>query len=77
MLGALILRRRHVGIWILLAPFVVVSITALVTYGNQRFREPADIALVILAAVALDTLTRRRVTIRATPRPAREAPSTN
>ncbi len=76
-LGALILRRRRVGIWILLAPFVVVSITALVTYGNQRFREPADIALVILAAVALDTLTRRRLTIRTTPRPAREPPSTN
>jgi 4-amino-4-deoxy-L-arabinose transferase-like glycosyltransferase len=59
-LGALVLRRRGIGIWIMVAPFVVVSLTALLTYGNQRFREPADIALVVLAAVALDALWRRR-----------------
>ncbi len=68
-LGALILRRRHVGIWILLAPFIVVSITALITYGNQRFREPADVALVVLAAVALDALRRPSRTTRTSTAP--------
>jgi hypothetical protein len=58
--GALSLRRRGVNPWILLMPFVVVSVTALVTYGNVRFREPAELSLVILAAVALDALWRRR-----------------
>jgi hypothetical protein len=58
--GALVLRRRGVGVWILLTPFVVVSLTALLTYGNQRFREMAELSLVVLAAVALDALWRRR-----------------
>ena len=46
--------------WILLVPFIVVSVTALRTYGNLRFREPAEISTVVLAAVALDALWRRR-----------------
>ena len=63
--GALVLRRRRVAVWILLTPFIVVSFTALTTYGNQRFREPADLALVVLAAVAIDALLRGRRTSRA------------
>ena len=59
--GALVLRRRGVSdrgsCW---CPFVVVSVTALLTYGNLRFREPAEVALVVLAAVALDALWSRR-----------------
>jgi hypothetical protein len=39
--GAVILRRRRVGIWIVTIPFVVVSITALASYGSMRFRAPA------------------------------------
>jgi 4-amino-4-deoxy-L-arabinose transferase-like glycosyltransferase len=59
--GAVLLRRRRTsGLWILLAPIVLVSVTALVTYGNQRFRAPAEITLVVLAAVALDALLRSR-----------------
>jgi 4-amino-4-deoxy-L-arabinose transferase-like glycosyltransferase len=58
--GALVLRRRRVEVWILIAPLVVVCVTAVLAYGNQRFREPADLALVVLAAVALDVLSRRR-----------------
>jgi 4-amino-4-deoxy-L-arabinose transferase-like glycosyltransferase len=58
--GVLALRRRRVGTWILLSPFVIVSLTALATYGNLRFREPADVALVVLAGVGLDALWRRR-----------------
>jgi 4-amino-4-deoxy-L-arabinose transferase-like glycosyltransferase len=59
-LGTVALRRRGVAVWILLAPLVLISITAMLTYGNQRFREPADIALVVLGAVGLALLTRRR-----------------
>jgi len=58
--GALVLRRRRVAIWILIVPLVAVCVTALVTYGNQRFREPADLVLVVFAAVALDAFWRRR-----------------
>jgi 4-amino-4-deoxy-L-arabinose transferase-like glycosyltransferase len=58
--GVLVLRRRGVDVWILLAPIVMVSLTALLTYGNQRFRQPADVALVVPAAVALDAFWSRR-----------------
>lgn len=58
--GALLLRRRGVVTWILLAPFIIVTVTALTTYGNLRFREPAELCLIVLAAVALDALLRRR-----------------
>ena len=58
--GALVLRRRGVVTWILVAPFIIVTVTALATYGNLRFREPAELCVVVLAAVALDELLRRR-----------------
>jgi 4-amino-4-deoxy-L-arabinose transferase-like glycosyltransferase len=58
--GFVLLRRRGEVTWILLAPFIIVAVTALTTYGNLRFREPAEIALAVLAAVALDELLRRR-----------------
>jgi hypothetical protein len=58
--GAFVLRRRGVVTWILLAPFMIVAVTALLTYGNLRFREPAELCTVVLAAVALDELLRRR-----------------
>ena len=58
--GALVLRRRRVGLWLLLVPIVLVTATALLTYGNVRFREPAELSLVVLAAVQLDALRRRR-----------------
>jgi 4-amino-4-deoxy-L-arabinose transferase-like glycosyltransferase len=58
--GFVLLRRRGEVTWILLAPFIIVPVTALTTYGNLRFREPAEVALVVLAAVAVDELLRRR-----------------
>jgi hypothetical protein len=57
--GLVALRRRGEVTWILAAPFIIVAVTALTTYGNLRFREPAEIALVVLAAVSLDELRRR------------------
>jgi 4-amino-4-deoxy-L-arabinose transferase-like glycosyltransferase len=63
-LGVLVLRRRRVSIWILLMPFVIVTVTALASYGNVRFREPAELALVVLAAIAIDALWPRRHAVR-------------
>jgi hypothetical protein len=68
--GTLVLRRRRVPVWILLTPFIVVSFTALLTYGNQRFREPAELSLVVLAAVAIDALMRGRRSARTRAAPA-------
>ncbi len=49
--GAVWLRRRH-GPWGLLTSMVVmVTFTAAVTYGNERFRIAAEPALAVLAAV--------------------------
>jgi 4-amino-4-deoxy-L-arabinose transferase-like glycosyltransferase len=64
--GALLLRRRRERLWILLAPLVMVSITALITYGSTRFRYAAEPALLVLGAVALDAGWRR---FRPRPRP--------
>jgi 4-amino-4-deoxy-L-arabinose transferase-like glycosyltransferase len=58
--GWLVLRRRGEVTAIVLAPFIIVAVTALTTYGNLRFREPAEISTVVLAAVALDAVWRRR-----------------
>ncbi len=53
--GGVVLRRRRVPITPLVAQFVVVTITAAAIYGLARFRTPAEISLVVLAAVAFDT----------------------
>jgi hypothetical protein len=63
--GALIIRRRPIDLWILLVPVVLVCATALLTYGNQRFRAPAELTLVVLAAIALDAGWRARRAPRA------------
>jgi 4-amino-4-deoxy-L-arabinose transferase-like glycosyltransferase len=52
--GAVMLRRRRVPITPLIAQFVVVTITAAAIYGLVRFRVPAEVSLVVLAAVAVD-----------------------
>jgi hypothetical protein len=54
--GALLLRRRRFPLLILLAPFITVTVTALLAYGQIRFRYSAELSLVVLAAVALDRL---------------------
>jgi 4-amino-4-deoxy-L-arabinose transferase-like glycosyltransferase len=53
-LGLRMLRRRGIGVWILVAPAVLVVGTVLASYGNLRFRQPAELPLVVLAGVALD-----------------------
>ena len=52
--GAVLLRRRRVPITPLVSQFVVVAVTAAAIYGLVRFRVPAEVSLVVLAAVAFD-----------------------
>jgi 4-amino-4-deoxy-L-arabinose transferase-like glycosyltransferase len=54
--GFVLLRRRRVPVWILTAPFITVTLTVLLAYGQIRFRHSAELPLVVLAAVALDRL---------------------
>jgi hypothetical protein len=53
-------RRRVRDIAILLAAPVAITVTAVVTYGNQRFRAPAEPSLALLAAWAACALAHRR-----------------
>jgi hypothetical protein len=57
--GALLLRRRRISLIPLLGPIAVVTLSAALFYGLPRFRAPAEISIVVLAAVALDGLTQR------------------
>ncbi len=53
--GGLVLRRRRTApVFPLLVPPAVVLFTVIVSYAAMRFRAPAEVALCILAAVALD-----------------------
>ncbi len=59
-IGAIRLHRRRIT----LAPFVGillgVVITSMVTFGETRYRVPLDVVLVVLSAVALDSMLPRR-----------------
>jgi hypothetical protein len=57
--GALLLRRRRVPLIPILGPVVVVTLSAAAFYGLVRFRTPAEVSLVVLAAVTLDRLVAR------------------
>ena len=52
--GAVVLRRRRVPLTPLVSQFVIVTVTAAAIYGLVRFRVPAEVSLVVLAAVAVD-----------------------
>jgi 4-amino-4-deoxy-L-arabinose transferase-like glycosyltransferase len=54
--GALVLRRRRVLLWPLLAPVVTVTFVAAATYGQQRFRVAAEPPIIVLAAVSIVTV---------------------
>ncbi|HEV3451321.1 MAG TPA: family 43 glycosylhydrolase [Acidimicrobiia bacterium] len=52
--GVVLLRRRRVPVLPLLAPALTVTIAVAITVGETRLRAPAEISLVLLAAVALE-----------------------
>ena len=58
--GAIVLRRRRVRMWFVLVPPVIVTAGALLSYGQTRFRVPAEPVIVVLAAVAITAVARRR-----------------
>lgn len=52
--GLVLLRRRGTARWPLLVPFAVTTLLALGSWGTARFRHGAELAIVVLAAVAID-----------------------
>jgi len=54
--GLVALRRRRVPIWPLLSLAVLVSISAVLSFGFSRYRLAAEIPLTVLAATGLDLL---------------------
>lgn len=70
LLGVRWLRRGLRPVWPLLVPFGIVTIVSAMTYGSVRFRVPAEPALVVLAAVGLESWRGSRRASRAGDRPA-------
>jgi 4-amino-4-deoxy-L-arabinose transferase-like glycosyltransferase len=58
--GALLLRRRHGPLWVMLVPVAAVTFVSVTAYGYTRFRHSADLAIVVLAGLALAHLAERR-----------------
>jgi 4-amino-4-deoxy-L-arabinose transferase-like glycosyltransferase len=57
--GAVTLRRSRTFQWPLVAPVVIVLLAVTVAYGEPRYHTPADLGLVVLAAVAIGDLVPR------------------
>lgn len=51
--GSILLRRSRTFQWPLVAPIVLVVLIVSVSYGELRYHTPADLGIVVLAAVAL------------------------
>jgi 4-amino-4-deoxy-L-arabinose transferase-like glycosyltransferase len=58
--GAFVLRRRRTTLWPLVALPILASITGMLTFGSARYRAVAEIAIAVLAAVAIEELWNRR-----------------
>ncbi|MGH9031299.1 MAG: glycosyltransferase family 39 protein [Acidimicrobiia bacterium] len=64
--GAVVLRRRRIAVYPLLAAPAAVLIAVTITFATHRYRASAESALVVLAAVAIDAGWRRVRARRAT-----------
>jgi hypothetical protein len=53
------MKRRHIRQWPILVPPIIVVASTLVSYGQTRFRVPAEPSIVLLAAVAIGALATR------------------
>ena len=68
--GAYALRGQRLRLWVLLAPAVLVTVVSALGYGDTRFRQAADVALVALAAAgASSAIARRRAPAARTRQP--------
>jgi hypothetical protein len=66
--GVVVLWRRRIPVWPLVAPAVIVTIATAITFGQTRYRTTTEGALAVLAGVALAALVPRRL-----PRPRQRA----
>jgi 4-amino-4-deoxy-L-arabinose transferase-like glycosyltransferase len=57
--GWVVMRRRRRRSWPLLVPALIVTIASAATYGQTRFRVPAEPTIVVLAAVAIAAVVAR------------------
>jgi 4-amino-4-deoxy-L-arabinose transferase-like glycosyltransferase len=58
--GVVLMRRRGAELLILLAPVIAVTLSSAAGFGLPRFRQAAEISIVVLAAVAVGALSARR-----------------
>ncbi|HUF83117.1 MAG TPA: glycosyltransferase family 39 protein [Acidimicrobiia bacterium] len=58
--GVVVARRKRITQWPLLVPMLIVTIASAATYGQTRFRVPAEPSLVILGAIGLAALVTAR-----------------
>jgi 4-amino-4-deoxy-L-arabinose transferase-like glycosyltransferase len=68
LVGAVVLRRRRVRIWPLAVPPVVVTVGTVLSYGQTRFRVPAEPVIVVLTACAISAIA-GAIAARAKPAP--------
>jgi 4-amino-4-deoxy-L-arabinose transferase-like glycosyltransferase len=54
-IGLVAMRRRRIPIWPVLVFFVIATFAAATTFGITRYRAPAEIALVLAAAIGIAT----------------------
>lgn len=66
--GIVVLRRRRVRMWPLAVPPIIVTVGTVLSYGQTRFRVPAEPVIVVLAACAIAALV-GAVRARSTPAP--------
>jgi len=57
--GSVVLRRSRTFQWPLVAPLLITLLVVTVAYGEPRYHTPADLGVIVLAAVGLDWLMRR------------------
>jgi 4-amino-4-deoxy-L-arabinose transferase-like glycosyltransferase len=58
--GGVVLHRRRVPLYPLLSFIVVIVVTVGITFGQPRYRAGAEVPILLLAAIAIDALLRRR-----------------
>jgi 4-amino-4-deoxy-L-arabinose transferase-like glycosyltransferase len=71
--GLVALRRARTPLWPLLVPFLLVTISAAMTFGFSRYRLAAEIPLVVLGATGVDWALRALAARQLSPRQRRAA----